>query len=681
MLDDDAKSVGSRVSKGSRTSKSSVRSVMSRASSLGASLRRGISSLTPTSRSTTRSVAELVDLRPGQACETVALVTMREEESMESARVGDIPAGQLLEVLEVGEGRRLKIKTSAGTVGWVSTKTKMNEVLIMKRMQEVEAALVGWEVGGQHEVKFKVTLRAGEGLDSSVLGELAPGTVFTIRELGSENGRRALVQAGANGQTTGWISLVTKQGEVLAGKVSGKEKDRSTGMFGTSSTKIREMLESARAGDLDKLQKILDPPSIMSKLSGKPNINMSDIRGRSALIYAASSGHLRVVQYLLSKTGEINVNGVDDTEKTALHHAAKRAVNSPQDENVSSQIVNTLLVCKAHLEARDHNGCTPLIFAVANGNEIVTKALMLANANVNASDTERHSCLSYAKQFGHQRILGVLEKAGAREVFSLDEDDEDDVPVSPVSQRSSVVIATTISTGYCVGVTESSAPQTQGGTFDSLSTRATDNGSAAALPVAVVVGEEEAASSEAASMAKKKKSVVKKKTKNDGDENAEGAEPADAEVAAAADASEASAAVIKKKKSVVKAKEGDDADVKKPVKKKKSVAASKGMTAAMMEAVDADGLTVAVAADAEGVDAKSLALEKLTAVIASTTSPKELKKCIEAAQAQGATDEDLAQANDKLKALKAASAKRKSIKEAKELAASAEAPDASGEAS
>ena len=34
-------------------------------------------------------------------------------------------------------------------------------------------------------------------------------------------------------------------------------------------------------------------------------------------------------------------------------------------------------------EARDHNGCTALMFAVANGNEAVTRRLILAQANVN----------------------------------------------------------------------------------------------------------------------------------------------------------------------------------------------------------------------------------------------------------------------------------------------------------
>jgi len=34
-----------------------------------------------------------------------------------------------------------------------------------------------------------------------------------------------------------------------------------------------------------------------------------------------------VVEYLLSKSKDIEVNAVDDTDKTALHHAARRQMD------------------------------------------------------------------------------------------------------------------------------------------------------------------------------------------------------------------------------------------------------------------------------------------------------------------------------------------------------------------
>jgi ankyrin repeat protein len=35
----------------------------------------------------------------------------------------------------------------------------------------------------------------------------------------------------------------------------------------------------------------------------------------------------QVVEYLLSKSKDIEVNAVDDTDKTALHHAARRQMD------------------------------------------------------------------------------------------------------------------------------------------------------------------------------------------------------------------------------------------------------------------------------------------------------------------------------------------------------------------
>ncbi|CAE7664968.1 Psmd10, partial [Symbiodinium pilosum] len=86
-------------------------------------------------------------------------------------------------------------------------------------------------------------------------------------------------------------------------------------------------------------------------------INRSDIRGRTALMYASAIGSRDIVDYLLSK-GEVYVNAMDDTQKTALHHAAKCS---------KADILRSLLRAGAMIDARDHNGCTALMFAAGTG--------------------------------------------------------------------------------------------------------------------------------------------------------------------------------------------------------------------------------------------------------------------------------------------------------------------------
>ena len=55
---------------------------------------------------------------------------------------------------------------------------------------------------------------------------------------------------------------------------------------------------------------------------------------------------------------EVYVNAMDDTQKTALHHAARHS---------QSEILRYLLNAGAMSEARDHNGCTVVASASCRG--------------------------------------------------------------------------------------------------------------------------------------------------------------------------------------------------------------------------------------------------------------------------------------------------------------------------
>lgn len=114
------------------------------------------------------------------------------QESLDSDLVCEVAPGQTLDVIEVGQGRRIKVRNAQGVEGWISSKTKLNEPLVIKRKKELEQAMEGWETNVQHEVKSMVTVRTGEALDSDYIGELKAGAIITIKELGVQNKRRAL---------------------------------------------------------------------------------------------------------------------------------------------------------------------------------------------------------------------------------------------------------------------------------------------------------------------------------------------------------------------------------------------------------------------------------------------------------------------------------------------------------
>merc|ERR1712217_716571 len=158
---------------------------------------------------------------------------------------------------------------------------------------------------------------------------------------------------------------------------------------------------------------------------GKLDLNSSDIRGKTPLIYASAFGKKVCVEFLL-RTPEVDVNALDDTQKSALHHAAKRMRSSAEEleENRAnaSDIVSMLLNAGAYIEARDHNGCTALMFAVANGDESVAATLVMSRANVNVKDFEGHMPLDYAMNFGHENLAQLLKDAGAYGIFEEDQD-------------------------------------------------------------------------------------------------------------------------------------------------------------------------------------------------------------------------------------------------------------------
>ncbi|CAK0855865.1 unnamed protein product [Prorocentrum cordatum] len=150
---------------------------------------------------------------------TVSLVTVRREQDLDSEVVGELEPLVPLEVLEVGQGRRLRVRSSSGRhlEGWVSCWTRCGEQLVAAgvasgtgRVEDLLAA--HFAVGGRHTVRSPVTVRSGEGLDSAEVGTLIWGEAVTILEMGQANRRRARVDAGS---VEGWLSLATRQGQLL----------------------------------------------------------------------------------------------------------------------------------------------------------------------------------------------------------------------------------------------------------------------------------------------------------------------------------------------------------------------------------------------------------------------------------------------------------------------------------
>ncbi|CAK9055742.1 Kinesin-like protein KIN-14E (Kinesin-like calmodulin-binding protein) (Protein ZWICHEL) [Durusdinium trenchii] len=372
------------------------------------------------------------ELTQGSSCVTLAVVTVRQEDSLSSQILGHFNVGSQLKVLQLsnakpGELLRAEVK-SASMQGWITVRNTGGQALVGMEANKVSRSTRLEDVmkGSQLETLRLMTLRAGEALSSECVGQLPPHTRITVLEVLAEPQgalRRAKISTlessqPKEGRMEGWASLCDSKGNVLvriAGTSTTRPKVKETVDEGGSKKQANlaiGLLQSARSGEFQKFKEIAEAvaregdetPISPSRRRDSP-LDCCDVRGRTPLIYAAAFGSVNIVEFLLSKD-EVYVNALDDTQKTALHHAARHS---------QADILRLLLNGGAMTEARDHNGCTALMFAAGTGNMAGLQVLLEKQANPGAEDYQGNSALSYAKDLNHQEIVEKLIAAGAVE--------------------------------------------------------------------------------------------------------------------------------------------------------------------------------------------------------------------------------------------------------------------------
>ncbi|CAE7446061.1 Psmd10 [Symbiodinium natans] len=399
------------------------------------------------------------------SCIVLKPVALRKDAAISSQFLGHLDVGRRCKVVQAsaptsGEARRALVVDESGRQGWITAISREGEPHVALPSAAVKSLSVLSQVtvGSQLEVLCMLAVRSGEALSSPFLDTLLPHSRIKVLELAPESAslqRRALVStliAEPNEEhIQGWVSLSSSTGALLVrfmkagtamaklpkghGKPSANEgNDHDATDARKRVHMVTRLLELARAGDLEGFRAIAEAArnsEERSPMSPSKNahtlINRSDIRGRTALMYASAIGSRDIVDYLLS-TGEVYVNAMDDTQKTALHHAAKSS---------KAEILRLLLRAGAMTDARDHNGCTALIFAAGTGDPDGVQVLLEKGANPNARDYQGNSALSYAHDFDHKEVMEKLIAAGA-------EDAEEEEGDSVVKSRKKRVRAETV---------------------------------------------------------------------------------------------------------------------------------------------------------------------------------------------------------------------------------------------
>lgn len=169
--------------------------------------------------------------------------------------------------------------------------------------------------------------------------------------------------------------------------------------------------------------------------TGKTDINAKSKRGNTALMLAAESGHIKIVEYLVGKGADIHIRNRYGWTAVmcALSNAhmeitdfllSRGAVLSPQDslnvlflENAEQgrlEHVKELLRRGAHIQARARNGNFALHLAAGNGHlPLVRYFLETGELTVHAKGHDNITALILSAEKGHIETVSFLLQNGA----------------------------------------------------------------------------------------------------------------------------------------------------------------------------------------------------------------------------------------------------------------------------
>jgi ankyrin repeat protein len=147
----------------------------------------------------------------------------------------------------------------------------------------------------------------------------------------------------------------------------------------------------AGKGDLDIVKTELD--------EGR-DIDSRDAAGQTALMYAADTGQMEVVKYLVTNGADVNAQSKGFGRGTALIYAA--ASNR-------LEIMEYLIERGANVNAMTGNKETALFWAAAQGHIDAIKILLKNGADTELKNKKDQTALDVAKELNRNKVIELLK--------------------------------------------------------------------------------------------------------------------------------------------------------------------------------------------------------------------------------------------------------------------------------
>jgi ankyrin repeat protein len=154
-------------------------------------------------------------------------------------------------------------------------------------------------------------------------------------------------------------------------------------------------------------------------------------------MFAAAFGNAAVVEYIL-RAANVQVDRVDDTGKSALHHACRRECLQTEDQIMQWWVITYLLRAETDIDMRDEKGRTPLMYAVSSYQTDAVQMLLKAGADFKTTDSVCCTAWNYARDMYMIKFLEAVIEEGRGRNSSMDEAAGEEPEAEPKADDASV---------------------------------------------------------------------------------------------------------------------------------------------------------------------------------------------------------------------------------------------------